>query len=279
MPVVRYWEIEDPRFDAGRVSVGPGDATRLLMIEFALTFASDWFIVPVPVAVGALIAVSDLVVTDTFGVVRRIRPAEQVRPDPSFSLWRLTDATGSNAATGLLLVPPPPAGGLESDPVEEVALVRDELANLAWAIETTIPALFGGGRSITRVAPASSHAPAAPANLPLVPERIYVPFPALPPDRVPLARVDRAEGTWLARAVAVDERLVIVPTEGRFLTPAFEVRDDEVGVDGVVMARRFQLARGRDGVRHVWISRSKRPGASRAGERVAFDALEEPEVT
>lgn len=280
MPVVRYWEIEDPRFDAGRVSVGPGDATRLLMVEFALTFASDWFVVPVPVRVGALVGIPELVVTDTFGVVRRIRPAEQQRPDHSFALWRLTDESGLNAAADLLLVPPPPAGGLESDPIEDVALIRDELANLAWAIEVTVPALLGGGRSINRATPPRVP-PSAPApgeaGEAMVPERVYVPFPALPPDRVPLSRVDRPEGTWLARAQAVDERLLILPTEGRFLTPAFQVRDDEVGVDGIVMTRRFQLALGQDGVRHVWISRSKRPGASRAGERIAFDALAEPE--
>jgi hypothetical protein len=32
MPVVRYWEIEDPRFDVARVSIGPGDAARLLLV-------------------------------------------------------------------------------------------------------------------------------------------------------------------------------------------------------------------------------------------------------
>lgn len=266
MPVVRYWEIEDPRFDVARVSVGPGDATRLLLVEFALTFASDWFLAPVPVPAGALASVHEVVVTDTFGVSRRIRAAEQVRSDPSWALWRLTDATGQRRAANLLFVPPPPADGLESDAIEEVALVRDELANVAWAIETIVPAAIGSARFVDRRGPAP---PVSTDPLRLV----YVPFPSLPPDRVPLARIERGGETWLARAAVVDERIAIQSTEGRFLTPTFRVRDEEVGVDGILLARRYQLARGRDGHRHLWISRSKRPGATRAGVRVLFDEL------
>jgi hypothetical protein len=266
MPVVRYWEIEDPRFDVARVSVGPGDATRLLLVEFALTFASDWFLAPVPAPVGALAGIQNVVVTDTFGVVKRIRPAEQVRSDPSWTLWRLTDATGQRRGANLLFIPPPPAGGLESDPIEEVALVRDELANVAWAIETIVPALLGGARFPDRRGPAPPLS-SDPQQL------VYVPFPALPPDRVPLARIERGGEAWLARAAVVDERITIQATEGRFLTRAFRVRDEEVGVDGIVLARRYQLARGRDGRRHLWISRSKHPGATRAGVRVGFDEL------
>jgi hypothetical protein len=279
MPVVRFWELEDPRFDVARVSVGPGDTTRLLLVEFALTFASDWFLVPVPVPVGALIGIDDLTVTDTFGVVTRIPAAEQVRSDPSWALWRLTDAGGLDRAGNLLLVPPPPAGGLESDSIEEVAFVRDEQANLVWAIEVTVPASIGGGRPVDRRLPPPEPLPPLAAADGLVPERIYVPLVSLPPDRVPLARVDRADGSWLARAEVVDELTSVTPTEGRLLTPAFAVRDDEVGVDGVVVTRRFQLARGQDGRRYVWTSRAKRPGATRAGEPVGYDVLAEPPVT
>jgi hypothetical protein len=183
-------------------------------------------------------------------------------------------------AANLLLVPPPPAGGLESDAIEEVALVRDELANLVWAIEVKVPAPIGGGRAVDRhlahSVPPPPPAAAGDAEAALVPERIYVPLVALPPDRVPLARVDRPDGTWLARAQVVDELTSVTPTEGRLLTPDFHVHDQEVGVDGVVVTRRFQLARGQDGGRHVWISRAKRPGATRPGEPVGFDVLAEP---
>jgi hypothetical protein len=271
MPVVRYWEIEDPRFDAARVSVGPGDATRLLLVEFALTFASDWFLAPVPAPVGTLVGIQDVIVKDTFGVLQRIRSAEQVRSDPSWALWRLTDTTGQQRGASLLFVPPPPAGGLESDAIEEVALVRDELANLAWAIELTVPSPVGGGRFVDRRTPLAGEVASEVAGDP--DQLRYVPFPALPPDRVPLTRLDRDGQTWLARATVVDDRIVIQPVEGRFLTDAFRVRDEEVGIDGIILTRRHQLALGRDGQRHLWIARAKRPGASRPGERVAFDAL------
>jgi hypothetical protein len=210
-----------------------------------------------------------------------VSAAEQVRSDPSWALWRLSDSGGTDRAGGLLLVPPPAAGGLESEPIEEVAFVLDELANLVWAIEVTVPASIGGGRHVDRRLPAGQPVPPpSPADDPasLVPERTYVPLVSLPPDRVPLARVDRPDGTRLARAAVVDELTFTTPTEGRLLTPTFEVRDDEIAVDGVVVTRRFQLARGQDGRRHVWISRSKRPGATRAGVPVGYDVLTEPPV-
>ena len=114
---------------------------RLLLVEFALTFASDWFLVPVPVPVGALIEHGR---PDRHRYVRRCDAHPRGRAgsgaDPSWALERFSDATDMDRASGLLLVPPPPAGGLKTDPIEEVAFVRDELANLVWAIEETNPA-------------------------------------------------------------------------------------------------------------------------------------------
>ena len=48
------------------------------------------------------------------------------------------------ADTSLLLLPTAP-GVLEGAPLEEVLLVRDEVANMVWGIETTVPSPTGEG--------------------------------------------------------------------------------------------------------------------------------------
>ena len=55
--------------------------------------------------------------------------------------WRMFSVTPSN---NLLFVPPVVAGSLHSDPVEEVSYLRDEVANLVWAVERLVPSVAGG---------------------------------------------------------------------------------------------------------------------------------------
>ena len=53
MPSSRWWELEDARTDFGAVRPNATDLGLLLLAEFALIYADDWFITPVPVPVGA----------------------------------------------------------------------------------------------------------------------------------------------------------------------------------------------------------------------------------
>ena len=64
--------------------------------------------------------------------------------------WRMfapsvsRSAPPSAAAGRLLFLPPVLAASLHGDPVEEVLFLRDELANLVWAVERLAPSLAGG---------------------------------------------------------------------------------------------------------------------------------------
>src|SRR5215207_3313654 len=87
MPTARFWEFEDAQVDFGSVEAGPTDLARMLLVEFALTYGNDWFVIPVELDVGALYQTRSLVISDTFGVRTLIKPASEL-PAPH-STWRM----------------------------------------------------------------------------------------------------------------------------------------------------------------------------------------------
>jgi hypothetical protein len=139
MPALRFWEFEDAQVDFGSVDAGPTDLGRMLLVEFALAYGNDWFVMPVDLDVGALYRTRSLVVTDTFGV-RSLVPCSSDVGAPS-SAWRMfqhsyTHWSGlTKPESNLFFLAPTLISNLESAPVEEVLFARDEMANVAWAIE------------------------------------------------------------------------------------------------------------------------------------------------
>lgn len=70
MPAPRFWEFEDAQVDFGSVDAGPTDLMRMLLVEFAVTYGDDWFVIPIEVDVGSLYRTRSLVITDTLGSAR-----------------------------------------------------------------------------------------------------------------------------------------------------------------------------------------------------------------
>ncbi len=54
MPAARFWEFEDARVDFGAVDAAPQDLARMLLVEFAITYGNDWFVMPIDLDVGSL---------------------------------------------------------------------------------------------------------------------------------------------------------------------------------------------------------------------------------
>ena len=79
---------------------------KLLVIEFALTYGNDWFIVPVPTDVGSLSAVTTLVVADTFGQRTLIRSAEQTQVNPGESPWSMFKLSSAGARSPFIMIAP-----------------------------------------------------------------------------------------------------------------------------------------------------------------------------
>jgi hypothetical protein len=111
--------------------------------EFALTFGNDWFMVPVRLPVGWIHRVSDFTITDGFGITASANPI--VNPNGSqWTLYSMTaDATLQGRLQHALFLPDSLDGVLEGAVLEETLLARDEMANLAWAIEHTVQGVSG----------------------------------------------------------------------------------------------------------------------------------------
>jgi hypothetical protein len=122
------------------------------------------------------------VVTDSFGVRTLLRPIGDWRlPSANWSMWqpefmRYPGETPFPSPMSNLFFLPPTAGRVLDGPdLEEVLLARDEMANMAWAVERSIEGRPSRPRSVTpeprrhrpRMTPASrSAAPAQAAKCP-----------------------------------------------------------------------------------------------------------------
>jgi len=134
MPSSRYWEFEnaDVRLD----EVASDDVTSQILINFALVYGNDWYTFPLDTPLGSLTRITSLTVTDTFGETYSIDHVGTHSKDDTwnvFSYRRLQN----HGQPGLFL-PPVLDGGLRSDPVEEISLHRDQMANYAFAVESKV---------------------------------------------------------------------------------------------------------------------------------------------
>jgi hypothetical protein len=145
MPAERYWEFEDGQVNFAGAEAGVTDLLRMSVTEFALTFGNDWFLVPVRLPVGWIhsVAAGGFSITDSFGVVSSADPI--VNPDGS--QWTMYSLTTEPSLQGrlahALFLADSVDGVLEGAVLEETQLARDEMANLAWAIERTVQGVSG----------------------------------------------------------------------------------------------------------------------------------------
>ncbi len=142
MPNTRWWSFEDGKTNFGDINPDTTDLNKLLLIEFGLVYANDWFIVPFTLPVGSVAQVKGMVVTNVFGERTWIDSAGKGLDDDwnRWSMFSLSIRGHDDEPADLtqLLLPTVPKIQ-ESEPVEEVYLIRDEIANMVWGIETKVP--------------------------------------------------------------------------------------------------------------------------------------------
>jgi hypothetical protein len=143
MPAQRYWEFEDGAVNFAGAEAGITDLLRMSVTEFALTFGNDWFLVPVRLPVGWLYQVAAFEITDSFGIVAQAAPIA----NPNGARWTLYEVSADANLRGrvqhAMLLPDSVDGIQEGVVLEDTLLARDEMANLAWAIEKQVQGVSG----------------------------------------------------------------------------------------------------------------------------------------
>ncbi|MEO6932692.1 MAG: hypothetical protein ABI151_13750, partial [Chitinophagaceae bacterium] len=142
MPNTRWWAFEDGRTNFSYIKPDPTDLAKLLLIEFGLIYANDWYLLPYKLPVGSLTKIKGLALTNSFGENFWIEPAGK-GDDADWTRWNMfsmkIDSKDPLPADTDLLLLPTVAKIQEGKPMEEVLLIRDEMANMVWGVETIVP--------------------------------------------------------------------------------------------------------------------------------------------
>lgn len=316
MPNSRWWEFEDGSTDLGNITAETTNLAKILLAEFALIYSNDWFVIPYRVPAGSVSEVKGIVVTDTFGISTLVEPAGQGDSN-DWTSWTMFNLSKTSASEGLagktdprIYVPPVVSKVQESEPLEVVEMIRDEMANMVWGVEAVIPDLTGGGQDGNAAAQELSNYlrtlerkdGIVPAPVPegvklkfslgnTVPEN-WIPFlPTHLPGQNRAIQLQRASmprwfnGTFtqvrpitaiLRPGMHNDE----AAAEGLFVNSSDELQDspyyvfeEEVPRSGVVIAASWQRTRWYNGKIVCWYGRKKKTSRGEGASGLSFDRI------
>lgn len=306
MPNVRWWQFEDRKTDFGQINAATTDLALLMLAEFGLIYGNDWSLVPYDLPVGSLNDAKGVVITDVFGVRTYVRKAA-TRDDESWQHWNMYNLTKDPAGGVLapyLLLSPAIGQREEGTPIEAVTLLRDEMANMVFGIETQIPGEIGDGVGGAEAAQAlktyfEERALAAGFAEPEVEETgaaiRYVAGIPTPENWIPFVatrlpgsdRQVRLQRGRIARVAPLAPNDTVEPRgdilrHGLDQDPreAYYIHEEEVPRAGARVVRAFQRTRWYDGRVYTWLGRSKTVGRGEGESGLRFDQIapREPEA-
>jgi hypothetical protein len=295
MPNTRWWAFEDRRTNFGEVRPDTTDLGKLLLLEFGLVYANDWFVLPYTLPVGTVAEVKGIALTNVFGERLWIEPVSgQPETDwQRWSLFTLSAATAERQVPAARLVLLANAAKVqEGAPAEEIALIRDEMANMVWGVERRIPLASGAAKPgpeaareyrqwlqrLTGVPIGGGPEPTAPIRYQVmnsVPEH-WIPF-------IPVHVDDSVRETQLQRA-ALPRFLVGGPSPPEKVRPrttllraglprAYFVHEEEVPRAGALVTQSYQRARWIGGRAVTWLGVRKQTGRGEGSSGLRFDGL------
>ena len=247
--------------------------------------------------------VEGLAVTNTFGERFWVIAAGTGAEDNwhRWAMFEISSETAGAKADTSLLIPPSSSNILDSDALEEIELARDEVANMAWAIERTIPSVAGPGRSGKDEAretlqyqqqligkgttPAPYFASIAYLAMTSVPEH-WIPFmPVHVNGSVREIQLQRSRMLRIIqgdpnppvkvppRTTLVRQGLDIPPPQGPL---SYFVHEEEVPRAGATLTESFRRTRWTKGEAYVWLGVQKQTGRGERSSGLAFDTIVNP---
>jgi hypothetical protein len=277
MPLPRFWAMEDSSCDLGSIDAAASDIGRLLLVEFGTVYGNDWFVLPIKLPAGTLTLLDSVVVSDVFGRTFLLERAGV--GEPQWNLFSLdTKNNATHPAQDALFLPPTSGAVTESNSVESVLFLRDEVADLAWAVEGLVQDALE--RIVNRRAlwQGSRTAPAGTSAEPLYQVETIVPDYWIPlaPEQLP----DQQSLHLRLVPMEIDTGGVpsLVEPQGRILAPdssgnALWLFDEEVPREGTQVDRIYRYMRWLSGRSVVWTARSRETGSGERSSGLRFDFL------
>jgi hypothetical protein len=238
-------------------------------------------------------------VIDTFGVSTAVPPSRN-SDGTTWTMFELGQVgRGAARLADLFLLAPALSHRLEGEPLEEVVLMRDEMANLVWGIEQRVQG--ASGESVDRRLEASRLA--VHQSLPAVSDDIRIVYRLMsevPVNWIPFQPVATTSPTDPAYDLAFERRILLrteltgpgnvvareVHPAGRLLRsdltmsvetePPLRIMEEEIPRDGALVRRSFQYARWIGGTSFLWLGRAKHVGRGEGASNLRYDVAETP---
>ena len=278
MPLPRFWMMEDSRYDFGNIDAAGHDLGRLLLVEFATVFGNDWYLLPLKLPSATLTVLDHVVVTDVFG--RNLVLDRTGKDDPQWNVFSLAvSGSGISPAQQGLLLPPTAAHIIEADPIETILMLRDEMADLVWAVESRVVDALG--KTIDRRAKWVPERVSAPADAVRPAYRVESSVPDYWIPFAPEQLEDQQSIRLRLVPMEVDEGGVprLIEPKGRLL--ASDERgerpwlfEEEVPREGTSVDRVWRMSRWQRGQSVTWRARRRRTGRGEGSSGLRFDFLD-----
>jgi len=307
MPEKRWWNFENRYIDFGSISPKKNNIASTLLMEFALVYSPDWFVLPYRMEVGTINKIKNLTVVDCFGEKTIIEPAGHTSSELSmipdldiswdswgmFTLAKKYKDRDKSHYTPYFFLPPTVDYVLSSSPLEEIRMLTDETANLVWAVERKYRTFYGEPVSgyehsvlfqKSKKEISDTEKDASESELPLkytlmtsVP-RNWIPFiPVHTNDVTTLPSNPLRKHIQLQRATMIDaiDKTCIRPNS-RLLSevkPHYYVDEAEVPRNGIIVSENCQRTIWHTGEIFLWIGRKKIYGAGEGSSGLRFDTV------
>lgn len=303
MPNTRWWTFEEGKINFGDIRPDTTDINKLLLIEFGLVYANDWYLVPITLPAGAIAKVGGMTVKNVFGEHLWINATGRGRDDDP-NRWTMysMDIAGVDrrpADLSFMVVPSVPKIQ-EGDPIEEIQLTRDEVANMVWGIETRVPLPSGESnpgreaardtlRYLQRIIGESGTVVAEP--LPPAANLRYRVMSSVPENWIPFIatheegsnRQTRLQRASMPRIIEGDPNPMVkvkprtnLLREGlnQAVKASYFINEEEVLRSGTQVTQSFQRTRWYNGQVFTWLGVRKRTGRGEAASQLRFDYLQ-----
>jgi hypothetical protein len=264
MPNPRWWDFESGATDFGALLSDTRDLGKLLFADFLLIHGDDWYLARLDVPTGSLCWIDSLTVTDVFGSTTPIAQAD-APPDTSWTIFSTTDQ--ENGGTQPFLITPASASAAlqASTALEELHLLRDETADMVWAIERIAETTTGHPVTLNPL-PKPNTLNAAPAPL------AYELATPLPTNWFPLLPVPTSAGLALIAGTVegspqTPETLLLQ----QLSSPPIQLPQHEISRAGLKLQRLAIRTRTPDGGSALWVARRRHIGAGEASSGLRYD--------
>jgi hypothetical protein len=299
MPAPRYWEMEDRRVDFGNIKASTTDTATLLVGEFALLYSNDWTLLPYTVPTGTMLNLRKVLVTDVFGQITFVSSGNST----NWNMFTLT-TEGSTYCDSRLYIPPVVQNMEESEKQESVMFMRDEMANMVWAVETIVPDGVAKGQPgkeaaqrLTTFLESLPQPPQVPSTVSNTAKLKYNLMTKVPENWIPYTPVNRGTLTGLPsiqlQRASMPRQILNNSPSGRVRprtsllqansvptppatawAPSF-VHEEEVPRSGAILSITWQRARWHHGQVALWLGRRKQNGRGEGASGLKFDYLTE----